>query len=49
MTCEIRRGRQVLCVSSIPLLGYSRETIRDMLANGLTLYQDGKCVKTKEI
>lgn len=46
---EIRRGREVLCQSTIPFLGYTQVTIRGMLADGLSLYRDGVQVKLKDI
>ena len=39
---EIRRGREVLCASRIPFLGYSPETLRSMEQAGIHLYKDGK-------
>lgn len=39
---ELRRGKEVLCVSSVPFLGYSPEVLRDMERSGLHLYKDGK-------
>lgn len=33
------------CVSSVPYCGYTYETLKDMEANGYTLYADGKKIK----
>lgn len=42
---EIRRDRVTLCVSTVPHLGYSPDTLRDMERSGLHLYCNGKRVK----
>lgn len=42
---EIRRDRVTLCASTVPDLGYSPETLRDMDRSGLHLYRNGKRVK----
>ena len=39
---EIRRSGQVICSSSIPNCGYSKDILRDMEHNGMHLYHDGK-------
>ncbi len=39
---EIRRGGQVICASSIPDCGYSKEILRDMQRSGMRLYCEGK-------
>lgn len=39
---EIRRAGVTLCSGSVPLLGYSREILKDMDRAGLHLYRDGK-------
>lgn len=44
---EIRRSGQVLCSSSIPNCGYSREVLTDMAKAGTHLYCDGKKVKSR--
>ena len=49
MMLEVRRQGIVLCSSSVPDLGYSHETIRDMERNGLTIYCDGQRVKHRSI
>ena len=41
-TYEIRRSGDTLCTSSVPGLGYSKETLRDMEKAGLHLYRNGK-------
>ena len=41
-TYEIRRSGDTLCASSVPGLGYSKETLRDMEKAGLHLYRNGK-------
>ena len=41
-TYEIRRAGQIICSSSIPNCGYSRDICRDMERNGMHLYRDGK-------
>jgi hypothetical protein len=41
-TYEIRRSGEILCASSVPNLGYSKETLRDMERAGLHLYRNGK-------
>ena len=46
-TYEIRRAGQVICSSSIPDLGYSKEALRDMERGGMHLYCDGKKVKSR--
>lgn len=46
-TYEIRRTGQVICSSSIPDCGYSKEILRDMERNGMHLYCDGKKVKSR--
>ena len=40
-TYEIRRSGDTLCASSVPGLGYSKETLRDMEKAGLHLYRNG--------
>lgn len=46
MDCwEIRRGRDVLCSSTVPNLGYQIACLRDMARNGIYLYKNGKRVK----
>lgn len=42
---EIRRSGQVVCKGSVPNLGYSAETLKDMAKGGLYLYMNGKRVK----
>ena len=42
---EIRRGKEVICSSSIPGCGYDRQTIKDMERNGMGLFLDGKRIK----
>ena len=44
-TYEIRRAGQVICSSSIPDCGYSKDILRDMERNGMHLYCEGKKVK----
>lgn len=39
---ELRRGKEVLCVSSVPFLGYSVAILNDMEKSGIHLYKDGK-------
>jgi len=39
---EIRRAGVTLCRSTVPNLGYSKETLRDMERSGLYLYRNGK-------
>lgn len=39
---EIRRAGVLLCRSTVPNLGYSKEILRDMERSGLHLYRDGK-------
>lgn len=46
---EIRRGGTVLCHSSIPNLGYSRERLLDMCRAGMAVYKDGRRMKLSEI
>lgn len=46
MDCwEIRRGRDVLCSSTVQNLGYQIACLRDMARNGIYLYKNGKRVK----
>lgn len=42
---EIRRDRVILCTSTVPNLGYSPDTLRDMERHGLYLYCNGKRLK----
>lgn len=49
MMFEVRRQGFVLCAGSVPDLGYSHETIRDMERNGLTIYCDGQRVKRRSL
>lgn len=44
---ELRRSGITLCRSSLPHLGYSADTLRDMERHGLHLYCDGKKVKSR--
>lgn len=39
---EIRRAGVTVCSGSVPGLGYSRDTLRDMERAGLHLYRNGK-------
>ena len=39
---EIRRAGVTLCRSTVPNLGYSKKTLRDMERSGLHLYRNGK-------
>lgn len=39
---EIRYAGSTICSGSVPNLGYSRETLRDMERNGLSLYRNRK-------
>ena len=41
---EIRKGGVVCCASYLPLCGYDRQTIREMLRAGFELYADGEKV-----
>ena len=43
--CEMHRGRDVLCTSTVPNLGYQLSWLRDMARNGIYLYKNGKRVK----
>lgn len=43
---EMRRGRDVLCTSTVPNLGYPLSWLRDMSRNGIYLYKNGKRVLT---
>ena len=42
---EMRRGREVLCGSIVPNLGYPDSWLKDMARNGIYLYKNGKRVK----
>lgn len=42
---EIRRGKEVLCSSSVPGCGYPNEILRDMSKFGLQLFCDNKRIK----
>lgn len=42
---EMRRGREVLCGSTVPNLGYPDAWLKDMARNGIYLYKNGKRVK----
>lgn len=44
---ELRRSGETLCRSSIPNLGYTPETLKNMARNGIHLYYDGKKVKSR--
>ena len=39
---EIRRGRTVVCRSSLPGCGYDSKTLKDMARAGLVLYCNGQ-------
>ena len=39
---EIRRGGEILCRGTVPNLGYSPQTLKEMAKAGLHLYADGK-------
>lgn len=42
---EIRRGKEVLCGSTVPFLGYPARILLDMYAAGYTCYRNGNRVK----
>lgn len=46
---EMRRGREVLCVSTVRNIGYPIAWLRDMASNGIYLYKNGKRVNLCEI
>ena len=46
---EIRRGKEVLCCSTVPFLGYSVGTLLDMYAAGYACYKNGNRVKKCEL
>jgi hypothetical protein len=46
---ETRLGKEVLCVSSAPFLGYSVAILNDMEKAGVHLYKDGKREKPPRI
>ena len=39
---EIRRSGVTVCSGTVPNLGYTKETLRDMERAGLHLYRNGK-------
>lgn len=41
---EMRRGREVLCGSTVPNLGYPDAWLKDMARHGVYLYKNGKRV-----
>lgn len=46
---EFRRGKEVVCFSSVPYLGYPPEIIRSQEGEGIHLYVDGKREKPPRI
>lgn len=46
---EMRRGREVLCGSTVPNLGYPAAWLKDMARNGIYLYKNGKRVRMCDI
>lgn len=44
---EIRRSGQVLCRSTVADCGYPQHIIKDMAKAGLSLYCDGKKIKSR--
>lgn len=42
---EIRKGGVTCCASYLPMAGYDKQTIKEMLEAGYELYADGKRVK----
>lgn len=46
---EMRRWREVLCVSTVSNMGYPVSRIRDMARNGIYLYKNGKRVNLCDI
>lgn len=46
---EMRRGKEVLCGSTVPNLGYPISWIKDMARHGIHLYKNGKRVKLCEL
>ena len=46
---EMRMGREVLCGSTVPNLGYPPDWIKDMARNGIHLYKNGKKVRLCDI
>lgn len=42
---EIRSGGRVICSGHVEMLGYSKETLKDMARNGMHLYLDGRRAK----
>lgn len=41
---EIRSGGRVICSGHVEMLGYSKETLKDMARNGMHLSLNGKRV-----
>lgn len=46
---EMRRGREVLCGSTVRNMGYPIAWLRDMARNGIYLYKNGKRVNLCDI
>jgi hypothetical protein len=46
---EMRRGKEVLCGSTVPNLGYPPAWLKDMARNGIHLYKNGKRVRLCDI
>lgn len=42
---EIRKNGVTCCASYLPMAGYDKQTIKEMLEAGYELYADGKRVK----
>lgn len=46
---ELRQGKVVKCRGTVPLLGYSPDTLRQMYKDGYRLYENGKLVKVSAL
>lgn len=46
---EIRKGREVICGSTVPFLGYPARVLLDMYGAGYCCYRNGNRVKKCEI